>query len=465
MSLAKRLQEKPIATTQRVSEPKDNVTLEFVSRDPKEQMLTARIVDGSGKDQTVQVKLTDQQNSPFKKGNLMQHAKEGSWLAATGLRKVKGADHYTIRHMTMITPDPKRDNVVAAETGVYAKPVVFWKEGNANRIDVMVMRPDTRQEVKLADAEDPIATFLDQVRGLIAGKENGGVGIALQADDVRAFAEVVRANVQVDGKWRPQTDEELLASVTAKALRMKLEDIEGNPEARAEINADLKGAAAVEIYPIETYQVGQTTIREEMRAFLGEKSEKTNITKQLSLHLMRVHNLSHRLNEMINRGGLSEDRQKLFVDAFKKNASKAAIAAFDEKGFAGVEEADLEKFVADMDFDLPAESSNYGRRGATPSFNWARGTLLVENWEDERTSTERPLVKGFFPSVKTSTPAPGFIELMKPVNQEYYDWTKEFVEHTIEKNDPQVTREKEADNDRPAPDADASEIDMGAFDN
>ena len=117
-----------------------------------------------------------------------------------------------------------------------------------------------------------------------------------------------------------------------------------------------------------------------------------------------------------------------------------------------------------MGFDLPVESANYGRRGDTPSFNWARGTILVENWEDERTSTSRPILKGFFPSVKTSTPAPGFIELMKPVNQEYYDWTKEFVEHTIEKNDPQRSRENDADNDVPAPDADASSIDMGAFD-
>lgn len=346
--------------------PRGNITAVVKEMDVDNEkygwLLTVEVTGGTnGVGETIQVAPTRKAIEWAEKGKLDQKISEGSEIV---LQRVSFPERnetvYTAQRVTGFVLNDA-DNVKKGRKVLRRVPFKF--NMFANGYALVAALPETKEEI--AGPEELAARIaVDQAEGrqlLVVGRVN----------DVPFSAEAILGRYDREkGEFIAFDPESVVQDImgrVADATRSALEQAEKDgQDAVIEMNA----------YGLKSYHLGQAS-----RDMLEEQMKEKNRFSQLPIEAMFSRDIYVHVRSAL--AALGDDGKKVTNAAkawVEANLDAAGRQAYAQKGFEGLDEADLTKFLESLNIRAP-------RVPASQSRNWQAARDVLEEGKRKRVST------------------------------------------------------------------------------
>lgn len=345
---------------------------------------TGEVISGLGVGEKITFKFSGKlEAEDYTKGNTKVDLNEGT-IQIEGLKKA--GDVYDTRWVK--TFRPKNDDQKIESNAVFT-----LRSGKTRGGDDYA----NLNEIKIGD-EKFTNTVEDMKAAMIAAIDAEGAATLMVAPHGASpvihsvYAKSVKGE---DGTYSKESGQAVFD-------RFDTEINEGKPGGVAAVFGEALESVGVSIVPTRSIRIGNGTwdaVQESLEA--NGRGGPVNVVD------MTVASVAVRLAAAYTKMEVEADQQAI-RDAFLKSANADATAKFHEKGFAGVEQRDLEKFLADNGQKMVSTPRGYG---------FVQGAYLTKAYDTSNPNSDVMVTKTFATSAAAPFPK---VEAFKEIRAEYY---------------------------------------------
>lgn len=345
---------------------------------------TGEVISGLGVGEKITFKFSGKlEAADYTKGRTKVDLNEGT-IQIEGLKK--SGDVYDTRWVK--TFRPKND-----EQTIESNAVFTLRSGKTRGGDDYA----NLNEIKIDD-EKFVNTVDDMKAAMIAAIDAEGAATLMVAPQGSSpvihsvYAKSVKAE---DGTYSKESGQTVFD-------RFDSEINEGQPGGVEAVFSEALGSVGVSIVPTRSIRIGNGTWDA-----VQESLEANGTGGPVNLRDLTVTSVAIRLTAAYTKMEVEADQQAV-REAFLAGANADATAKFLEKGFAGVEPRDIEKFLADNGQKMVSTPRGYG---------FAQGAYLTKAYDTSNPDSDVMVTKTFATSAAAPFPK---VEAFKAIREEYY---------------------------------------------